>query len=98
MQEEKINIIYSDFPFFTASFEQVLNQRKGSSQSSEIIYHKGVAFVHEFQKMIGKDKLLKIIRETYSAPNHFVSIKDFEKNIKANNCWNEYLKLYEIKL
>ncbi len=65
---------------------------------SEIIYSKGVVFVHEFRKMIGKEKLLKIIRETYAVPDHFLTLKDFENSIKANGCWNEYLKLYEMKL
>ncbi len=95
--QDKINMKYSDAPFFTVSFEQVLNQRNGNLQS-EVIYNKGVVFVHEFRKMIGKDKLLKIIRETYSIPNHFVTLKDFENSIKANGCWNEYLKLYGMKL
>lgn len=96
--QNKINLTLFEVPFYTVTFEQVLNQRKGSTQADEIIYHKGVAFVHEFQKMIGKDKLLKIVRETYSVPKHFVTLKDFENSIKANDCWNEYLKLYEIEL
>lgn len=96
--QDKINLSLFEVPFYAVPFERVLNQRKGNAQADEIIYHKGVAFVHEFQKMIGKDKLLKIIRETYSVPNHFVTLKDFENNIKANDCWNEYLKLYEIDL
>lgn len=95
--QDKINIKYFDVPYFTVTFEQVLNQRNGHLQT-ELIYNKGVVFVHEFRKMIGKEKLLKIIRETYSAPNHFVTLKDFENSIKANGCWNEYLKLYEMKL
>jgi hypothetical protein len=95
--QDKINLKYSDVPFFTVSFEQVLNQRNGNLQT-EVIYNKGVVFVHEFRKMIGKEKLLKIIRETYSVPNHFVTLKDFEKSIKENGCWNEYLKLYTMKL
>jgi aminopeptidase N len=94
----KINLTLFEVPFYTVTFEQVLNQKKGDSQADEIIYHKGVVFVHEFQKMIGKDKLLKIVRETYSVPNHFVTLKDFENSVKANDCWNEYLKLYEIEL
>jgi len=93
---DKINMRYSDEPFFTVTFEQVLNQRNGNLQY-ELIYSKGVVFVHELRKMIGKEKLLKIIRETYSVPNHFVTLKDFENSIKANGCWNEYLKLYEMK-
>jgi hypothetical protein len=96
--QDKIILTLFEVPFYTVTFEQVLNQRKGSTQADEIIYHKGVAFVHEFQKMIGKDKLLKIVRETYSVPKHFVTLKDFENSIKANDCWNEYLKLYEIEL
>lgn len=96
--QDKINLKLFNVPFYTVTFEQVLNQKKGDSQSDEIIYCKGVAFVHELKKMIGKEKLLKIIRETYSKPNHFVTLKDFENNIKATGCWNEYLKLYEIKL
>ncbi|OFY13647.1 MAG: hypothetical protein A2X11_11195 [Bacteroidetes bacterium GWE2_42_24] len=96
--QDKINLKLSEVPFYTVAFEQVLNQRKGSFQADDIIYHKGVAFVHEFRKLIGKEKLLKIIRETYSVPNHFVNLRDFEMNIKANGCWNEYLKLFEIKL
>lgn len=96
--QDKINLKLFDVPFYTVTFEQVLNQRKEDSKSDEIIYAKGVAFVYEFQKTIGKDKLLKIIRETYSVPNHFVTLKDFENNIKANGCWKEYLKLYEIKM
>lgn len=96
--QDKINLTLFEVPFYTVSFEQVLNQRKGDFQADEIIYHKGVAFVHEFQKMIGKDKLLKIVRETYSVSKHFVTLKDFENSIKANDCWNEYLKLYEIEL
>jgi hypothetical protein len=95
--QDKINLKYSNVPFFTVTFEQVLIQRNGDLQS-EVIYNKGVAFVHEFRKMIGKEKLLKIIRETYSVPNHFVVIEDFENSIKANDCWDEYLKLYEMKL
>lgn len=96
--QDKILLKLFEVPFYTATFEQVLNQRKGNSKADEIIYHKGVAFVHEFQKMIGRDKLLKIVRETYSVPNHFVTLTDFENSIKANDCWNEYLKLYEIEL
>lgn len=96
--QDKINLTLFEVPFYAVPFDRVLNQRKGNAQADEIIYHKGVVFVHEFQKMIGKDKLLKIIRETYSVPNHFVTLKDFENNIKANGCWNEYLKLYEIEL
>jgi hypothetical protein len=96
--QDKINLTLFEVPFYTVTFEQVLNQKKGDSQADEIIYHKGVVFVHEFQKMIGKDKLLKIVRETYSVPNHFVTLKDFENSVKANDCWNEYLKLYEIEL
>lgn len=96
--QDKINLKLSEVPFYTVTFEQVLNQRKGSSQADDVIYHKGVAFVHEFRKMIGKEKLLKIIRETYSVPNHFVTLKDFENNIKANGCWNEYLKMFDMKL
>lgn len=95
---ELTSLKYSDNPFFTVNFEQVLNQRKGDARADDIIYGKGVAFVHEFQKMIGSDKLLKIVRETYSIPDHFVTLKDFESRIKENNCWNEYLKLYEIAL
>ncbi|MDD4491636.1 MAG: hypothetical protein PHV09_03825 [Bacteroidales bacterium] len=94
---DKINMRYSDKPFFTVTFEQVLSQRNGNLQY-ELIYSKGVVFVHEFRKMIGKEKLLKIIRETYFVPNHFVTLRDFENSIKANGCWNEYLKLYEMKL
>lgn len=96
--QDKRNLTLFDVPYYTVTFEQVLNQRRGNRQADEIIYHKGVAFVHEFQKMIGKDKLLKIISDTYSVPNHFVTFKDFEKFVKANGCWNEYLKLYEIVL
>ncbi len=96
--QAKRNLTLFDVPYYTVTFEQVLNQRKGDKQADELIYHKGVAFVHEFQKMIGKDKLLKIISDTYSVPNHFVTLKDFEKFVKANGCWNEYLKLYEIVL
>jgi len=96
--QDKINLTLFDVPFYTVTFEQVLNQRKGDSHADEIIYHKGVAFVHEFQKMIGREKLLKIVRETYSSPNHLVTLIDFENRVKANDCWNEYLKLYEIEL
>jgi len=96
--QEITSLKYSDTPFYTVNFEQVLNQRKGDSRADDIIYAKGVAFVYEFQKMIGRDKLLKIVRETYDVPDHFVTLKDFESKIKANNCWNEYLKLYEIAL
>jgi len=96
--QDKINLKLFEVPFYTVTFEQVLNQRKGESKSNEIIYDKGVTFVHEFKKMIGKEKLLKIIRETYTVPNHFVTLKDFENNIRANGCWNEYLKLYTMKL
>ena len=95
--QDKINLKFGDAPYYTVTFEQVLNERNGNSQY-DIIYNKGVAFIHEFRKMIGKEKLLKIIRETYSVPNHFITLKDFENNIKANGCWNEYLKLYDLKL
>lgn len=95
--QDKINLKYNDVPFFTVTFEQVLNQRKGNLQS-EVIYSKGVVFVHELRKMIGKEKLLKIIRETYAVTDHFLVLKDFENSIKANGCWDEYLKLYEMKL
>lgn len=81
------------------NFEQVLNQRNtDETWATAVIYRKGPAFVHEFRKLIGKDKLLKIIRETYSIPNHFITLEDFEEKIKENDCWNEYLKLYDIKL
>lgn len=96
--QDKINLKLSDAPFFTVTFEQVLNQRKGDALADDVIYQKGVAFVHEFRKMVGKEKLLKIIRETYSKPNYFVTLKDFENCIKANGCWKEYLKLYDLKL
>lgn len=96
--QAKRNLKLSEVPFYTVTFEQVLNQRKGSLQADDVIYYKGVAFVHEFRKMIGKEKLLKIIRETYSLPNHFVALTDFEKSIKANGCWEEYMELFDLKL
>ena len=84
---------------FTITFEELLGKRKHTDDISlDAIYQKGPAFVHEFCKLIGKEKLLKIIRETYSLPNHLISLEDFERSIKANNCWNEYLKLYDIEL
>jgi aminopeptidase N len=95
---EKTELTYSSGNFFTVSYEQVLNQRKGSAKSDGIIYDKGPQFVHEFRKMVGKEKLLKIIRETYSPPNHFVTIQDLENNIKKNGCWAQYLKLFELNL
>lgn len=96
--QDKISLTLFEVPFYTVTFEHVLNQRKGDSQADEIIYHKGVAFVHEFQKLIGRDKLLKIVRETYSVPKHLVTLVDFENIVKANGCWDEYLKLYKIEL
>jgi len=95
---DKVQLKLFEVPFYTVTFEQVINQRKGNPQADEIIYHKGVAFVHEFRKMIGHEKLLKIIRDTYSVPAHFVTLTDFENKIKANDCWNAYLKLYEMNL
>jgi len=95
--KNKINMQYSDKPFFTVSFEQVLNQRNGNLKY-ELIYNKGVVFAHEFRKMIGKEKFLKIIRETYYKPDDYITLIGFENSIKKNGCWDEYLKLYEMKL
>ena len=94
--KDKINMHYSDKPFFTVSFEQVLNQRNGDLKF-EIIYNKGVVFLNELRKMVGKEKYLKIIRDTYSNPKHEITLADFENSIKRNNCWDEYRKLYELK-
>ncbi len=89
-----------NFPDLRITFEQLLNQRHNTGEpwAAFVIYVKGPAFVHEFRKLIGKEKLLKIIRETYSVPNQFITLEDFEEKIKENGCWNEYLKLYDIKL
>jgi len=95
---DKVNLKLSGAPFYTVTLEQVLNQRKGSQQANDVIYHKGVAFVNEFRKRIGKEKLLKIVRETYSVPDHFVTLTDLENSIKANNCWEEYKALFELEL
>ena len=95
--KDKINMHYSDKPFFTASFEQVLNQKNGDLKY-EMIYCKGVVFAHEFCKMIGKEKYLKIIRDAYYNPNHYITLADFEKSIKKNGCWDKYMKLYKLKL
>lgn len=83
---------------FVITFEELLGKRKHSDNLSlDAIYQKGPAFVHEFRKLIGKEKLLKIIRETYSQ-HKFLSMDDFEQSIKNNGCWNEYLKLYDLEL
>ena len=95
--KNKINMEYSDKPFFTVTFDQVLNQRN-SVLKTEIIYNKGVVFVYEFFKMIGKEKYLKIIRDTYFNPKHPITLTDFEENIKKNGCWDEYLKLFELNI
>lgn len=95
---DKVHLKLFDAPFYTVTFKQVINQRKDGPQADEIIYHKAVAFVHEFRKMIGHEKLLQIIRETYSAPAHFVTLTDFENRVKANDCWDAYMKLYEMNL
>jgi hypothetical protein len=85
---------YSDKEFFTTTFEQVLNQRNGDLKY-ELIYNKGVVFAHELRKMIGKEKFLKIIRDTYNKPDKYITLTDFENSIKQNECWQEYLKLFE---
>lgn len=95
--KNKINMQYSNKQFFTASFEQVLNQRNGDLKF-ELIYNKGVVFAHEFRKMIGKKKFLQIIRDTCYKPDGYITLTDFENSIKKNGCWDEYLKLYEMKL
>lgn len=93
----KINMHFSDIQFFSASFEQVLNQSNGILKD-ELIYNKGVAFAHEFRKMIGKEIFLQIIRDTYYKPDGYLTLADFEYSIKKNGCWDEYLRLYEMKL
>jgi len=95
--KNKINMHYRDEPFFTVSFDQVLNHKSGDLKY-EIIYSKGVVFVHEFCKMIGEERYLKIIRDTYYKPSHYITLTDFENSIKVNGCWDEYLKLYQMKL
>jgi hypothetical protein len=95
--KNKINMQYSDKEFFTTSFEQVLNQRNGDLKY-ELIYNKGVVFAHEFRKMIGKEKFLKIIRDTYYDTDNFINLTDFENSIKQNGCWNEYMRLYKMRL
>jgi len=95
--KNKTKMQYSDKVFFTTSFEQVLKQRNGNLKY-ELIYNKGVVFAHEFRKMIGKEKFLKIIRDTYYKPNKHITLTDFEDSIKKNGCWDKYLKLYELRL
>jgi aminopeptidase N len=93
----KINMQYSDKEFFTTTFEQVLNQRNGDLKF-ELIYNKGVVFAHELRKMIGKENFLQIIRDTYHKPDNYITLTDFENSIKKNGCWNEYMKLYKMRL
>ena len=95
--KNKTNMQYSDKEFFTTTFEQVLNQRNGDLKY-ELIYNKGVVFAHELRKMIGKEKFLKIIRDTYNKPDKYITLTDFENSIKQNECWQEYLKLFEMNL
>lgn len=102
---EKTILNHKDFkewrnpPQITVSFNDVLNRRKdGSETDLFIIYSKGPVFLHEFRKLIGKDKFLKIIIDTYMPKNDLINLSDFEENIKRNGCWEEYLKLFEMKL
>lgn len=96
--QDMIALSFYDVPFYEVTFDQVLNQRKGLPGDDELIYNKGVAFVHALQQMIGEEKLLKVVRETYSVPDHFVTLQDFENALKANDCFEEYEKLFGIKL
>lgn len=95
--KDKINMHYSATHFYRVSFDQVLSQKKGDS-NYELIYCKGVVFAHEFCKMIGEEKYLKIIRDTYFCSKDYITLTDFENSIKKNGCWDEYMKLYELKL
>ncbi len=95
--KDKINLRFSNKPFFTVSFEQVLNQKNGDL-NFELIYNKGVVFAYKFCKLIGKEKFLKIIRETYQKTDNYITLTDFENSIKKNGCLKEYLQLYEMKL
>jgi len=95
--ENKTNLQYSNKDFFTVSFEKVLNQ-KNEDLKYEMIYCKGVVFAYKFFELIGKEKFLKIIRETYNKSDDYITLTDFENIVKKNGCWNEYIKLYDIKL
>jgi len=96
------NLDFADFySDIQVKFEDVLNARKGSDgvvNPDIIIYSKGPMFLHEFRKSIGKKKFLKIVRETYSEHPKLVQLSDFEECIKKNDCWQEYLALYELTL
>lgn len=93
----KAELRYSEKPFFKARFDQVLNQGRGEGQF-ELIYNKGVVFMHEFCNRIGQQKLLSIIKGTYSRPNHFVTLSDLENQIRQHGCWDQYLELFGLEL
>jgi len=103
---EKYNYILNELKIkptstYKVKFDDVLNARKWVANrlyNEELIYFKGPIFLHKFRELIGKEKLLKIIREAYSVENKFLNLQDLEQSIKANGCWHEYLKLYEMSL
>jgi hypothetical protein len=88
-----------DIQNFTVSFDEILQSRKHTVETSEaIIYAKGPIFLHEFRKLIGKEKFLQIIIDTYKEDNKLITMKDFEYNIKKYKCWKEYKQLFKMRL
>jgi hypothetical protein len=86
-------------PNFTVSFDEILQSRKHTVETSEaIIYAKGPVFLHEFRKLIGKEKFLQIIIDTYKEDNKLITMKDFEYNIKKYKGWKEYKQLFKMRL
>jgi hypothetical protein len=99
LMDYKFNRTYKNRPeYITVSFSDVLKSRKGNSDIAEyIIYSKAPLFIHKFRQLTGKERFLKIIKDTYNTKNRLVTLKDFEKNIKKYRCWKAYKMLYKIE-
>lgn len=99
LMDYKFNRVYKNRPeYITISFSEVLKSRKQDSNIAEyIIYSKAPLFIHKFRQLIGKDKFLGIIKDTYNTTNQFITLKNFEKNIKKHHCWKAYKMLYKLE-
>jgi hypothetical protein len=86
-------------PKFTVTFDEVLQSKKHTTDIAlHTIYAKGPVFLHEFRKLVGKEKLLQIIIDTYNEDNKLITLKDFENNIKKHKCWKAYKQLFKMVL
>jgi hypothetical protein len=89
---------YKNPPQISVSFDEILQSRKHVSDiTNDILYSKGPVFLHEFRRMIGKEKFLQIVKDTYSKAYKFVNLKDFERSIKRNKCYKAYKMLFQIE-